>query len=145
MRRIVEDEEGRGYGYARGGQSMDVAMVLDEDDNVQEQADVDAMDQDLPVPQYDNTSGSEHGERDAICGRATSPEVIEIDEPVPLDSEPDGGGSTRSRRALAQKAAAVSLGMTPSPGPSMRANGHRTPSPSSKRMPGGVDAQVKLS
>ncbi|KAJ7877588.1 hypothetical protein B0H14DRAFT_2567708 [Mycena olivaceomarginata] len=89
-RRIVEDEEGRGYGYARGGQSMDVAMVLDEDDDVQEQADVDAMDQDLLVPQYDNTSGSEHGERDAIRGRATSPEVIEIDEPVPPDSEPDG-------------------------------------------------------
>jgi hypothetical protein len=143
---------------------MDVAMVLDEDDDVQEQADVDAMDQDLLVPQYDNTSGSEHGERDAIRGRATSPEVIEIDEPVPPDSEPDGvcvalgtatapaarrvrprRGSTRSRRAPAQKAAAASLGMTPSPGPSMRANGHRTPSPSSKRMPGGVDAQVKLS
>jgi F-box and WD-40 domain protein CDC4 len=135
-----EDEEGGGYGYARGGRSMDVDMVLDEDDDAQEQADVDAMDQDLLVP-YDDGSGSEHGERDAIRGRATSPEVIEIDEPVPSDSEPDGvrasrwappppqpragssraaqaGASTRSRRTPAQSAAAASLGIAPGPGPS---------------------------
>jgi hypothetical protein len=49
-----EDKEGGGYSCVRGGQSMDVTMVLDDDDNAQEQADVDAMGENLLVPQYNN-------------------------------------------------------------------------------------------
>ncbi|KAJ7355927.1 WD40-repeat-containing domain protein [Mycena albidolilacea] len=118
-------EEGEDWVGEPPGGVMDIDMVLDEDDDAQEQADVDAMDQDLLVPQYDDGSGSEHGERDAIRGRATSPEVIEIDEPVPSDSEPDGVRASRwappppqPRAGSSRAAQAGASTRTPGPGPS---------------------------
>ncbi|KAJ7824688.1 WD40 repeat-like protein [Mycena leptocephala] len=86
-----QDTDG-GYGY-RARRSMDVEMgmlVEEDDDDAQEQADVDAMDQDLLIPTSEDGSGSEHGR-----GRGTSPDIIEIDDPLPSDSEPDGVRASR--------------------------------------------------
>ncbi|KAJ7685656.1 WD40 repeat-like protein [Mycena polygramma] len=103
-----EEEEDDGgvdgvYGFARGGtrRSMDVdstmGMLVEEDEDAQEQADVDAMDQDL-LPASDDGEGSEPGPSTArapLLSRFTSPDVIEIDDPIPSDSEPDGVRASR--------------------------------------------------
>ncbi|KAF7325383.1 WD40 repeat-like protein [Mycena venus] len=120
-----DDEDDEEYGYARSGarRSMDVDMVI-EDDDAQEQADVDAMDQDLLVPQDDDGSGSEH---DLDRAGPTSPREDGVRSssrwaPVPPPPQPRAGSSraaasgtgtsTRSRRAPAQSAvSAASLGM----------------------------------
>ncbi|KAF7363957.1 WD40 repeat-like protein [Mycena sanguinolenta] len=132
-----DDEDDEDEEYSRSARrSMDIDMTADEDD-AQEQADVDAMDQDLIIPQYSPRSPSASGDHE----RTASPDIIEIDDPTPSDSEADGvrasrwapqpqpragssrasqhsGTGTKSRRAPAQSAAAASLGMAPGPGPS---------------------------
>lgn len=77
-----EEEDGR-YRYTRGPRSMDIDMVVEEDD-AQEQADVDAMDQDLLVPPSEDGSGSERG------NNRESADIIEVDEP-PFDPVSDDG------------------------------------------------------
>ncbi|KAJ7633112.1 WD40-repeat-containing domain protein [Roridomyces roridus] len=78
-----EDADRGSYAYTR---RMDVDMVVeeDDDDDVQEQADVDAMDQDLLVPPSEDGSGSERGK-----------DVIDVDEPMSDDGETEGVRSSR--------------------------------------------------
>jgi hypothetical protein len=52
-------------------------LVEEDVDDAREQADVDAMDQDLLIPNSEDDSGSEHGR-----GRCTSPDIIEINRSV---------------------------------------------------------------
>ncbi|KAK7038199.1 WD40 repeat-like protein [Favolaschia claudopus] len=119
-----DDEDDGSYGYARSvRRSMDVDM---DDEDAREQAEVDAMDQDLMIPPYDTSgSGSERdvGSGDPTPGRTTSnrdrttsPDIIEIDDPA-LSSPSEANASrwappqTLQPRAGSSRAAAAQSGM----------------------------------
>ncbi|KAJ7481112.1 WD40 repeat-like protein [Mycena galericulata] len=87
-----EDDTNGGYAHARARRSMDVDMgMIVEDEDAQDQAEMDAMDQDLLIPASDDGSGSERS-----LGRRESADIIEVDEPeIEPMSDDDGVRGSR--------------------------------------------------